>query len=621
MNWLRSLKITPKLSLVLIFFAMLLLLAMGIPSYLNARTALRTAAISELLSTSMEKRAALNTWVESRKNSIQDIANQPHLKETLRDYLQVPPGSTSARYIDASLLSDLEPWTGEDQLFKSLQIIQALDGKILISTQPGDVGKYREEELFFIRGLQNAYVENPFYDLSTNTNIMVATAPIIAPDGTLMGVLAGSLDMSELNDIIGRRTGLHQTDDSFLVNSSHLLVTQPHLLVPPSVLQRGIHTPAVNACLERSSGVYEGLDYRGVPAIVVYNWIVERELCLIVKIDQSEAYVAARQLSLTFFLLGFLVLFLGSLAGLLIARTVARPVHALVEGTNQVSRGNLAYRIPVKGGDELGLLQEAFNQMTGSIQEKTGQLQELNTELEQRVQARTEDLSRSNAELERFAYVASHDLQEPLRMVTSYLQLLEKRYKHKLDGDALEFIQFAVDGSMRMKNLINDLLAYSRVGTRGKEFAITDCNEVLASVLKNLKISIDENRAQVTYDDLPHVMADVTQLESLFQNLISNAIKFHGADRPRINIGVSREGSNWVFSISDNGIGIDPQYFERIFIIFQRLHNRQEYPGTGIGLAISKRIVERHGGRIWIDSRPGKGSIFYFTLPAIGETK
>jgi hypothetical protein len=229
-------------------------------------------------------------------------------------------------------------------------------------------------------------------------------------------------------------------------------------------------------------------------------------------------------------------------------------------------------------------------------------------------------LARSNTELERFAYVASHDLQEPLRMVSSYMQLLERRYKDKLDSDALEFINYAVDGSNRMKILINDLLAYSRVGMRGEELAHTNSEEALANALTNLQASIEESKAQITHDPLPRVMADGTQLESLFQNLIGNAIKFHGSQPPLIHVGVKKDKKDWIFSVSDNGIGIDPQYFERIFILFQRLHNRQEYSGTGIGLAISKRIVERHGGRIWIESQAEKGSTFFFTLPIKGES-
>jgi len=256
------------------------------------------------------------------------------------------------------------------------------------------------------------------------------------------------------------------------------------------------------------------------------------------------------------------------------------------------------------------------------------ELMKYRAHLEEMVKTRTEelrkamdDLARSNTELERFAYVASHDLQEPLRMVTSYLQLLERRYKDKLDGDALEFINYAVDGSTRMKTLINDLLAYSRVGTRGKEFALTDCEDVLERVLSTLQVSIKESQAKVTHDPLPRVIADDTQLEMLFQNLIGNAIKFHSKKPPKVHVGVKKDEKNWIFSVSDNGIGIDPQFFERIFIIFQRLHNREDYPGTGIGLAISKRIVERHGGRIWIESQPEKGSTFFFTLPIIGGSK
>jgi signal transduction histidine kinase len=248
--------------------------------------------------------------------------------------------------------------------------------------------------------------------------------------------------------------------------------------------------------------------------------------------------------------------------------------------------------------------------------------------LEEMVNTRTEelhnamdDLARSNTELERFAYVASHDLQEPLRMVTSFLQLLERRYKDKLDSDALEFINYAVDGSTRMKTLINDMLTYSRLGTRGEEFAITDCENILERVLSILQVSIIENQALVTHDPLPKVIGDDTQLEMLFQNLIGNAIKFHSKNPPKVHVGVKKNEKNWIFSVSDNGIGIDPQFFERIFIIFQRLHNREEYPGTGIGLAISKRIVERHGGRIWIESQPEKGSTFFFSLQIIGGSK
>ncbi|MEW6734200.1 MAG: PAS domain S-box protein [Acidobacteriota bacterium] len=242
-------------------------------------------------------------------------------------------------------------------------------------------------------------------------------------------------------------------------------------------------------------------------------------------------------------------------------------------------------------------------------------IKNINKELERRVIERTEELARSNADLEQFAYVASHDLQEPLRMVASYTQLLAKRYKNKLDADADEFIGYAVDGANRMQRLINDLLAYSRVNTRGKEFQPTNCEEVLARTLINLRLTIEESEAEITHDPLPIVSADVLQLGQVFQNLIANAIKFHGDARPHIHISAQRSENSWLFIFRDNGIGIDPQYFERIFVIFQRLHGPQDYTGSGIGLAICKKIIERHGGHIWVESKPGNGSAFHFTIP------
>ncbi len=225
------------------------------------------------------------------------------------------------------------------------------------------------------------------------------------------------------------------------------------------------------------------------------------------------------------------------------------------------------------------------------------------------------ELRRSNDELSQFAYIASHDLQEPLRMVASFLQLLEKRYEAVLDPDGRKFIRFAVDGAKRMQSLIQDLLALSRVQTRAKPVSSTDCAKVFRDVMDNLQIAVADANATVTSDSLPVIVAESTQVAQLFQNLIDNALKFRGSGPVRIHVGAARRKGEWEFSVSDNGIGIEPQFHERIFGIFQRLHATGDFPGTGIGLAVCKKIVDLHGGRIWLDSTPGRGTTFFFTIP------
>jgi light-regulated signal transduction histidine kinase (bacteriophytochrome) len=224
-------------------------------------------------------------------------------------------------------------------------------------------------------------------------------------------------------------------------------------------------------------------------------------------------------------------------------------------------------------------------------------------------------LARSNQDLEQFAYVASHDLQEPLRMVATFTQLLAERYRGKLDADADKYIHYAVDGALRMQKLVQDLLAFSRVGRQGEARVSIDCNAALKAGLVNLEAAIHESGAVVEHAQLPVVIADGFQLVQVFQNLIGNAIKFRSSEPPLIRVSAQLQGKEWLFSVADNGIGIAAEQTENVFVIFRRLHTHTEYPGNGIGLSICKKIIEQHGGRIWVESQPGHGSTFQFTLP------
>jgi signal transduction histidine kinase len=287
-------------------------------------------------------------------------------------------------------------------------------------------------------------------------------------------------------------------------------------------------------------------------------------------------------------------------AGLM--RLIVNPLKLLETSTRSLVSNQEYTPVRVASNDEIGRLQDTLNHTAAALE------------------ARTQELQRSNRELEQFAYVASHDLQEPLRMVSSYTQLLAKRYKGKLDEKADIYIHYAVDGANRMGALIQDLLAYSRVGSRRQPLLPVDAGQVVAMVLNSLEVAVRESDAKLHVTALPTVLADAVQLHQLFQNLIGNALKFRReGTQHEVSISARACDGWWQFTVEDNGVGIHPEYFERIFVIFQRLHTRETFSGSGIGLAICKKIVEGHGGRLWVESEPERGSRFHFTLPDVGK--
>jgi signal transduction histidine kinase len=308
-------------------------------------------------------------------------------------------------------------------------------------------------------------------------------------------------------------------------------------------------------------------------------------------------------------------------------RRMLVPLVQLQKGTQVIAEGKLDYRVGITSRDEIGELATNFNTMAERLKYSYSALERSRDELEIKVQERTvelqrtaEELHRSNIELQQFAYIASHGLQEPLRTISSFLQLIEKRYADSIGGDAKEFIGFSVAAANRLQDMIRALLEYSRLQTRGSPFGVIKTQAALNEAMSNLGKAIEESGASITADPLPQTYGDGGQMARLFQNLLANSIKFRGSQPPVIHVSAEKKQGEWLFCVKDNGIGMDTKYADRVFIIFQRLHGR-DVPGIGIGLAVCKRIVERHGGRIWVESETGKGARFCFTIPVRGANK
>jgi signal transduction histidine kinase len=325
---------------------------------------------------------------------------------------------------------------------------------------------------------------------------------------------------------------------------------------------------------------------------------------------------ASRDLDAALLIIAIGLALVVAVLAVVLRRTAIRPVHVLAAEARRVADGDFRHEVARTGPREIRGLGSDVNTMRLRILQELSAVQEANESLA----AQAAELRRSNAELEQFAYVASHDLQEPLRKVTSFCQLLQRRYGGQLDERADQYIEFAVDGAKRMQVLINDLLAFSRVGRTGSDLAPVDCEAALAGAKANLAAHIEQSGAVIEAGPLPTVMAQQTLLSVVFQNLVGNALKFRGDQPPHVVVAAERDGAKWSFSVSDNGIGIEPQYADRVFLIFQRLHDKTAYPGTGIGLAMCRKIIEYFGGRIWLDTEAENGTRFRFTLPAMPET-
>jgi len=888
--------ITAKLTFLLVLFSAVLLGSLSVLAYNNGRTSLQQAATAELISTAFEKQSALERWFTEARIDITAQAASPVMVEQATILLSAAPGSLEALAAHDRLIGEFQPLISPDMAFFDLLFIHPNTGEVLAATDPREEGKFKENLSFFINGRIKPYVSELYYSASLGGPAITAAAPVFTDDGLLIAVLAGRLDINILNSLISQRTGLRYSYDSYLVNSSALLVTQPRFMSDPAVLRYSIQTTEVTHCLAGNSGVALYDDYRGTAVIGAYRWLPAYKVCLITKLDQVEAFAPSLAFAHSIALMSGLVLVIAIALAVVLSRSFTRPILALQVSAERLSQGDLDYRVEVKSQDEIGLLAATFNKMAASLEKqaterkqaerlretvytisqaaltsenledfflsihralsnlmsvenfyialydpdadlisfpyfvdqydqapppkkpgrglteyviRTGHIlladRPMFTRLTQKgeveligsdsvywlgvplkegarvlgvivVQSYTKDvrfghaeaemlefvstqittlidrklaqqrisdalefnrtlidsstlgisaydasgqcilanetiarivgatrtqvlkqnyyhiaswkksglldsareavssnnetrreihtmstfgkeiwldcrftpfvsrgelhllltiddisnikkaevalqsymakLEQSNRDLQEFAYVASHDLQEPLRKVQAFSDRLASKLEDKLDETGLDYLKRMRDASQRMQILINDLLGFSRVSTRAQPFTEVDLNMVAQEVLSDLENRIEQTNARVEIDKLPLVEADPTQMHQLLQNLIGNALKFHAEKtQPLIKVSAQIKGKECQISVEDNGIGFDTQYLDRIFKPFQRLHNREEYEGSGMGLAICRRIVERHDGSITASSTLGKGSIFLVTLP------
>ena len=598
-----------------------LVFIVGYLAFRQGKTALENAAVNHLVSSNLYKKALFEGWVQSNAHFLTALAKSQFLKNEFQVQLtafEAAKGRPDPG-LHSRLASYFKPMIEIGEFFEYF-ILDADDGWVLFSSDSAHQGRFLDDRQYFIKGKSGTYVQSAYYSTSLQRTAMTISTPITDSDDRVIAVLAGRLNFNTLSTIMAAPNVNSPSEDSYLVNLFHFFVTEPRFGKGYAFKQTA-YTEGVRNVLVQKNGVGLYEDYRGVPVVGAYQWLTEFELGLVTEVDQQEVFAPVYQLRRMIFIIALSMIVVSGLLGWVSAAQLVKPLRRLVVAADAIGAGQFETKIETAGKNEIAELARAIDVMVKRLTETMVSRDALQREIEHRQRAEVireqtlAELQRSNEELQQFAYVASHDLQEPLRMVASFTQLLAAQYNDLLNEKARKYIFYAVDGARRMQELINDLLAYSRVGSQGAEPTLLNTHSALGRALTNLAAVITETGAVVTNGDLPSVMADGVQIVQVFQNLIGNAIKFRTDRVPAIHVWAEKNGAEWVFALRDNGIGIEERFKDRIFVIFQRLHSHSEYPGTGIGLALCRRIIERHGGRIWFESQPGVGSTFYFSLP------
>ena len=631
---------------------------------------------NHLLTTADSRADHIETFLETEKEAVEQLSVSVVIEQFLSAEKDDPDYTQKRNVVMRRLKDTADVRDDTDSIF-----VLDKNGIIVASNKETDIGKDKSNNSYFLCAKEGAFVKDAYVS-STGKNSIAFSAPVFDEDRVLLGVVVARVPIEILNKITTDRTGLGETGEIYLINKDGYMIT-PSRFVNDTFLKLKVDTEnARNYFGEHEHGVVIYKNYMGTEVLGAYAHVMDMRWCLRAEIDVEEALAPVTRLKQTLLSIFALVSVLGLILSILIARRAIRPIVKLHHGTEEITKGNLDFKVGTKAEDEIGQLSRDFDSMTAELKKSRAELEEYSRGLEEKVEERTNELAdkvkeseeqanatlnlledvneakneleasrqailnmvhdletgkreaenakemlaaanvkleRSNKELLDFAYIASHDLREPMRKISAFGQLLQESLKGKLDEDEEENFAFMIDGATRMQQMIDDLLVYSRVSTKAKPPARVDLNAVIDD-LKNveLAVQVEETGGVINVPEpLPPMHADPSQIHQLLQNLLGNGLKYFRKGVPPVITVRGREvnGNMVRVEVQDNGIGIEEQYCANIFGMFKRLHSREDYEGSGIGLAVCKKIVERHGGEIGVESNPGVGSTFWFTVP------
>lgn len=598
-NLLRFRSIKAKLTFCLLAVSVIPILFLSYVEFRTAKQEIRQEVLGHLSGVVSLKRDSIHQWYQERRTQVSLIPRDPDFASKVLELLEASFETRQSNEAYQIIDRHLQPYLSQDGFYDEIFLMNA-DGLIVYSTQPDQEGTFKSNRLYFKEGMHRLYIQNMYHSITIGRTTSTLALPIRKAEHPV-GVLAFRLRVDRLHEIVRSYAGLDPEGDMYLVNNQNYFATDPEGRTGYA-MERVNYSAPVQRCLEDHSGADEMVSWHGGEVLAAFMYMPEYRLCIIGELATETAYQSISHMQQLMIILTGSTLAAVMLIAFFVSTSISRPIVELTALTTRAAAGDMDQAIESDLQDELGTLARSFNTMLANLRQ------------------RTQELARSNADLEEFAYVVSHDLKEPLRSVSGFIELLNRRNRDKLDATAHGYIDRSLAGAERMKALIDDLLLYARTSTGPRTLQRVDTNEVVQEVQASLAKSIREANARVEVGELPVIWAEPPQIARLFQNLIANAIKFRRDEPPVIRISAEPEpGSGpgagaWRFSVQDNGIGIESQYAERVFQVFKRLHAHDEYPGTGIGLSICKKIAERHGGRIWLESEPGAGSTFHFTI-------